>query len=153
MSLVVRAPLPGRVLAVEDVPDPVFSAKIVGPGLALDPRTGGPGQVTAVSPIDGTVAKVHPHAFVVTSPRGRGVLVHLGLDTVSLAGEGFPVHTAEGATVSVGDPMVTWDPDAVQARGLDPEVPVILLEAEETTLGLPAPGTQVAAGDALVTWD
>ena len=101
MSLVVRAPLPGRVLAVEDVPDPVFSAKIVGPGLALDPRTGGPGQVTAVSPIDGTVAKVHPHAFVVTSPRGRGVLVHLGLDTVSLAGEGFTVHTAEGATVSV----------------------------------------------------
>ena len=106
-----------------------------------------------MSPIDGTVAKVHPHAFVVTSPRGRGVLVHLGLDTVSLAGEGFTVHTAEGATVSVGDPMVTWDPDAVQARGLDPVVPVILLEAEETTLGLTAPGTQVAAGDALVTWD
>ena len=73
--------------------------------------------------------------------------------TVSLAGEGFTVHTAEGATVSVGDPMVTWDPDAVQARGLDPVVPVILLEAEETTLGLTAPGTQVAAGDALVTWD
>ena len=95
MSLVVRAPLPGRVLAVEDVPDPVFSAKIVGPGLALDPRTGGPGQVTAVSPIDGTVAKVHPHAFVVTSPRGRGVLVHLGLDTVSLACLLYPYDAAD----------------------------------------------------------
>lgn len=150
MSLDVRAPVAGTVVALEDVPDPVFAGRFVGPGLAVDPeRTD---STTTVSPVAGTVAKVHPHAFVVVADGGRGVLVHLGLDTVQLAGEGFTVHVAEGDPVEVGDPVVSWSPAGVEAGGRHPVVPVIALEAEEPALASLAPGTMVAAGDHLFTW-
>lgn len=150
MSLDVRAPVAGSVIAVDDVPDPVFAGKFVGPGLAIDPER--VQQGTAVSPVAGTVAKVHPHAFVVVADGGRGVLVHLGLDTVQLAGEGFTVHVAEGDTVSVGDTLVSWSPAGIEAGGRNPVVPVIALEGEESALEMIAPGTVVAAGGHLFTW-
>ncbi|KGM10429.1 PTS sugar transporter subunit IIA, partial [Cellulomonas carbonis] len=101
MALTVLAPLAGVVRALGEVPDPVFSAELVGPGLAVDPARDG--VVAAVAPIAGTVVKLHPHAFVVAGDDGRGALVHLGLDTVQLGGEGFTLHVAEGATVAAGD--------------------------------------------------
>lgn len=152
MSTLVQAPLAGEVVAVEEVPDPVFSGKFVGPGLAIDPARE-PGQVVAVAaPFSGTVAKVHPHAFVLTDERGRGLLVHLGLDTVKLAGDGFTVHVAEGDSVSAGDPVVSWSPASIEAGGLNPIVPMIALEADEADLELAAPGTSVTAGDTVLTW-
>ena len=69
MSLAVRAPLAGRVVMLDDVPDPVFSSRIVGPGLAIDPDRGH-GTATATAPISGILSKVHPHAYVTVSPRG-----------------------------------------------------------------------------------
>ena len=134
MSLVVRAPLAGRVVAIEDVPDPVFSGGLVGPGLAIDPDRDG-GAVTAV-----------------VSPEGRGVLVHLGLDTVRLSGEGFAVHAAEGSAVAVGDPVVTWSPTRIEARGYDPIVPVVALEAEKEALTTARAGEALASGAAACTW-
>lgn len=151
MSLVVRAPLAGRVVAIEDVPDPVFSGGLVGPGLAIDPDRDG-GAVTAIAPISGTLSKVHPHAYVVVSPEGRGVLVHLGLDTVRLSGEGFAVHAAEGSAVAVGDPVVTWSPTRIEARGYDPIVPVVALEAEKEALTTARAGEALASGAAACTW-
>ena len=83
--MAVLAPLAGRLLPMSELPDPVFAAEMVGPGVAVDPTdTGEP--VTVLSPIAGTLVKVHPHAFVVLGPDGVGVLVHLGLDTVRLEG-------------------------------------------------------------------
>ena len=76
----VLAPCPGTVVAMSDVPDPVFAEEMVGPGVAIEPD---PGPTTVVSPIAGTVVKVMPHAFVVLGD-GVGVLVHLGIDTVKL---------------------------------------------------------------------
>ena len=73
----VLAPCPGRVLAMSDVPDPVFAEEMVGPGVAIEPD---PGRTTVVSPIAGKVLKVLPHAFVVMGD-GVGVLVHLGINT------------------------------------------------------------------------
>ncbi|WP_172120221.1 PTS sugar transporter subunit IIA [Actinomyces faecalis] len=150
MSLAVRAPLAGTVVAVEQVPDPVFAGKFVGPGVAIDPCR--VGDVTAVAPIDGTVAKVHPHAFIVVGADGRGVLTHLGLDTVGLAGAGFVVHVEEGDTVRAGDPIVTWNPGEVEAGGLNPIVPVIALEADEAALALAEAGTELAAGQTVLDW-
>ena len=151
MSLVVRAPLAGRVVAIEDVPDPVFSGGLVGPGLAIDPDRDG-GAVTAVAPISGTLSKVHPHAYVVVAPGGRGVLVHLGLDTVELGGRGFTVHVVEGDPVAAGDPIVTWSPADVEAGGRSPIVPVVALEAEEGALTTARAGQTLSSGAVACTW-
>ena len=82
----VLAPVAGLVRPLSEVPDPVFAAEMVGAGVAIEPDGG---LADAVSPVAGTVLKLHPHAFVVLTPEGTGVLVHLGIDTVRLEGAGF----------------------------------------------------------------
>lgn len=150
MSLAVQAPLAGTVIALEQVPDPVFAGRFVGPGTAIDPDLT-VGEVTAVAPVAGTVAKVHPHAFVIAADDGRGILVHLGLDTVGLKGEGFTVHVGDGDRVAVGDAVVTWNPADVADRGLSPVVPVVALEAAEEDVVVSTTGT-VEQGDELLNW-
>ena len=86
-------------VAMSDVPDPVFAEEMVGPGVAIEPE---PGRTTVVSPIAGKVVKVLPHAFVVLGD-GVGVLVHLGINTVRLEGEGFEVLATQGSEVAAGD--------------------------------------------------
>ena len=152
MSLAVRAPLAGTVVAIEDVPDPVFSGRLVGPGLAIDPDRRAGSSVTAVAPIAGTLSKVHPHAYVIVAPGGRGVLVHLGLDTVQLDGRGFTIHAVEGGEVAVGDPIVTWSPAEVEAGGRSPIVPVVALEAAEGALATAPAGQALASGAVACTW-
>ncbi|NMR19650.1 PTS glucose transporter subunit IIA [Cellulomonas fimi] len=150
-SLTVLAPVAGTVVAMADVPDPVFAGAIVGPGLAIDPSRDG--VVDAVSPIAGTIVKLHPHAFVVQADGDRGALVHLGLDTVQLGGEGFTLHAAEGDAVAAGDLVVSWDPAAVEAGGRSPICPVVALQgAPEAVNGLVEPGTSVTAGEPLFEW-
>lgn len=149
--LTVLAPFGGTVMPLADVPDPVFAEELVGPGLALDPRRDG--VVTAVSPVAGTVVKLHAHAFVVLAEGSRAALVHLGLDTVQLAGEGFTLHVAEGAEVAAGDPVVSWDPAAVEDGGRSPVCPVVALDARPSSVTAIAPlGAAVSAGDALFSW-
>ncbi|GEN79467.1 PTS sugar transporter subunit IIA [Actinotalea fermentans] len=149
--LVVRAPLPGSVVSMADVPDPVFADALVGPGLAVDPVR--LAEVGAVAPIDGTVATIHPHAFVVAAPDGRAVLVHLGLDTVQLRGAGFVVHVQRGGRVRTGDVVVTWHPGEVEAGGRSPVCPVVALEAQPGALSPRADvGSTVAAGEDLFAW-
>ncbi|WP_167202458.1 PTS glucose transporter subunit IIA [Actinomyces respiraculi] len=151
MTLDVASPLAGRVLSLDDVPDPVFAGRFVGPGLAVDPdRTEGT-DVTAVAPVNGTIAKAHPHAFIITAENGPAILVHLGLDTVGLGGKGFNVLVKEGDAVAAGDPVVTWNPADIEAGGLSPVVPVVLLETDEQSLDLTEPGTPLDAGDVLLT--
>lgn len=152
MSLAVRAPLAGTVVALENVPDPVFSARLVGPGLAIDPDRGDGVEVTVTAPVSGTVTKVHPHAFVINAVEGRAVLVHLGLDTVTLGGRGFSLHITEGAVVEVGDAVVTWNPTRIEAGGKSPIVPVIALGADPELLVLPPEGTAVTSSDTALTW-
>jgi PTS system glucose-specific IIA component len=147
VSTPVLAPLAGRLVPLSEVPDPVFAAEMVGPGVAVDPDPDG-GPVTVVSPIAGTVVKVHPHAFVVLGADGVGVLVHLGLDTVKLDGRGFEVLTEQGGTVAAGDPMVTWDVAVTIGEGLSPVVPVVAMDQPKGLVPAPEPRT-VAAGDLL----
>jgi sugar PTS system EIIA component len=145
----ILAPCPGRVIAMADVPDPVFAEEMVGPGVAIEPATG---STTVVSPIAGKVLKVLPHAFVVMGD-GVGVLVHLGINTVRLEGEGFEVLAEQGSEVAAGDPMITWDPSALPAtaggQDVSPVVPVVLMDGEKGSVASDAIGGDVAAGDLL----
>ena len=148
---VVLAPVAGTVRAMADVPDPVFAGEIVGPGLAIDPSRDG--LVEAISPVAGTIIKLHPHAFVILAPGSRGLLVHLGLDTVQLGGAGFTLHAAEGDTVAAGDTVVSWNPADVADGGRSPVCPVVALDAEPGTVTvLVAPGETVRAGEPLFEW-
>lgn len=144
----VLAPVAGRAVRLDEVPDPIFSQAIVGPGAAIDPPRG---VVDVVAPISGKLLKVFPHAFVVLSADGVGALVHLGIDTVELDGEGFTLHAAQGDRVAAGDVVVTYDVPSVEAAGRNPIVPVILLEQQAENLGLVvAAGATVAAGEAFL---
>lgn len=150
-SIAVVAPLAGQALPLSEVPDPVFSAELVGPGVAIDP--GSVSHSVAVAPVTGTVVKLHPHAFVVQTIDGAGVLVHLGIDTVQLTGDGFELAVAEGATVTIGDPIVKWDPDAVVSGGRSPICPVVALDAGPEALSNRTVTGEVAAGGELFRWD
>ena len=152
MSLTIQSPVSGLVVALDDVPDPVFSGKIVGPGVAVSPDSDSGDEVSALAPISGTLTKIHPHAYVVTNDDGRSILVHLGLDTVSLGGSGFTLLADEGQTVDAGSPVISWSPARIEAGGLNPIVPVIALEGDESVVEPMSPGRRVAAGDTLVTW-
>lgn len=149
--LTVLAPVAGTVVAMADVPDPVFAGELVGPGLAIDPTRSG--TVTAIAPVAGRIVKLHPHAFVVQADESRAALVHLGLDTVQLAGEGFTLHAAEGDTVGAGDRVVSWDPAQVESGGRSPVCPVVALQGSADALTtLAAVGSTVEAGDPLLEW-
>jgi PTS system glucose-specific IIA component len=147
----VLSPCPGRVVAMADVPDPVFAEEMVGPGVAIEPD---PGLTVVLSPITGTVLKVHPHAFVVLGD-GVGVLVHLGINTVRLDGEGFEVLTSQGTAVAAGDPMIRWDPatipPSVDGQDVSTVVPVVVMDAPRGSVTSDAVGGPVAAGDLLFT--
>lgn len=152
MTLSVLSPLPGRVVPIEEVPDPVFAGAIVGPGIAVDPPRE---PVDVVSPVDGRIVKLHPHAFVVVAVQpegGAGVLVHLGIDTVKLKGEGFTLYVDEGAEVKAGQKIASWDPAAIEEGGRSPVCPVVAMDAKADALTDFAPAGDIGAGDPLFTW-
>ncbi|MFF7206572.1 MULTISPECIES: PTS sugar transporter subunit IIA [unclassified Streptomyces] len=145
----VTSPLSGRAIGLSAVPDPVFSGAMVGPGTAIDPVRE-PSE--AVAPVDGIVVSLHPHAFVVVDDQGHGVLTHLGIDTVQLNGEGFELLVNKGDTVRRGQPVVRWNPAAVEEAGKSAICPIVALEATADSLsGLREDG-DVKSGDTLFTW-
>ncbi|GAB2631739.1 PTS glucose transporter subunit IIA [Streptomyces capparidis] len=145
----VTSPLAGRAIGLAAVPDPVFAGAMVGPGMAIDPVRA---PMTAVSPVDGVVVSMHPHAFVVVDAAGHGVLTHLGIDTVQLGGEGFEVLVNKGDTVGRGTPVVRWDPAAVEAAGRSPICPVVALEANAESLADVVESGPVEAGSPIFLW-
>ncbi|KAA0074936.1 PTS glucose transporter subunit IIA [Mycolicibacterium sp. P9-64] len=136
----VLAPVAGRAVPLQDVPDPVFSQGMVGYGAAIDPPRG---VVEAVAPVSGRLLRLMPHAYVVMTHDNVGVLVHLGLDTVALQGEGFTAHVNQGDDVTAGQLIITYDVPAIEAKGLNPIVPVVIMDERE-------PGN-VQASDAVTT--
>jgi sugar PTS system EIIA component len=146
----VLAPCPGRLIPLSDTPDPVFSSEMVGPGVAIEPD---PGETTVVSPIDGRVLKLHPHAFVVLGADGVGILVHLGINTVKLDGAGFEVLATEGTEVKAGDPMVRWDPATITGDGISTVVPVVAMDQPKGSVPPPADGALAVTGEVLFSVD
>lgn len=117
----------GEVVALEQVKDPVFSQKMMGDGFAVEPENG-----NIVSPVSGTVSSVFPtkHALGIVTEAGLEVLVHIGLDTVSLEGKPFTVHVAEGQKVAVGDLLVTADLDAIRSAGRETSTIVVFTNGD-----------------------
>lgn len=117
----------GQVVALEQVKDPVFAQKMMGDGFAVEPANG-----NIVSPVSGTVSSIFPtkHALGLVTEAGLEVLVHIGLDTVSLEGKPFTVHVAEGQKVAAGDLLVTADLDAIRAAGRETTTVVVFTNAE-----------------------
>ncbi|MEW2549255.1 PTS glucose transporter subunit IIA [Streptomyces sp. NPDC047002] len=145
----VSAPLPGRAIGLAAVPDPVFAGAMVGPGTAIDPLRG---ATEAVSPVDGIVVSLHPHAFVVVDSDGHGVLTHLGIDTVQLNGAGFELLVNKGDTVARGQAVVRWNPADVETAGKSPICPVVALEATADSLSELRESGEVATGETLFDW-
>ena len=150
MTLRILSPVAGTVVELTEVPDPVFAQAMVGPGLAVQPSDEGP--VDAVAPVAGTVATVHPHAFVVATEAGPAVLVHLGIDTVKLKGAGFTLHVAKGDQVTAGQPVISWHPGEIRAAGYATICPVIALDAGAEVLSGQASGA-VETGESLFDWN
>lgn len=151
----VLAPFRGRIVALEDVGDPVFAQAMVGPGIALDPVFDSNVPVTqdVLAPSAGTVTSLFPHAFVLEIDPARSVLVHLGIDSLTLGGQGFETLVALGDTVKAGQPLMTWSPSGVAAHELATVSPIVAVQADtEDVLVLAAPGTVVEQGTALVAW-
>ncbi|MFL6079184.1 MAG: PTS glucose transporter subunit IIA [Ornithinibacter sp.] len=145
----VLAPVAGLVRSLSQVPDPVFAAEMVGAGVAIEPEGG---MVDAVSPVAGTVLKLHPHAFVVLTAEGAGILVHLGIDTNHLAGAGFELLVAEKDAVEAGQPVTRWDPSDVVERGLSAIVMVCVLDTKPGAVDSDRLDETVSAGDPLFAW-
>ncbi|MCY7084473.1 PTS transporter subunit IIBC [Streptococcus oralis] len=117
----------GQVIALEQVKDPVFAQKMMGDGFAVEPANG-----NIVSPVTGTVSSIFPtkHALGLVTESGLEVLVHIGLDTVSLEGKPFTVHVSEGQKVAAGDLLVTADLDAIRTAGRETSTVVVFTNSD-----------------------
>ena len=124
---VIMAPITGKVLPLENVPDEVFSQKLVGDGLAIEPVEG-----TVVSPLDREVIQVFPtkHAIGIRGDNGLEVLIHIGLDTVELNGEGFAAHVEQNSKVQAGDPLISFELEKIKSMSYSPISPIIITNGE-----------------------
>jgi len=125
---VVVSPADGDIVKLKDVPDQVFSEKMAGDGIAILPRSN-----TFVAPISGVVSKIFStnHAFSIRAKNGLEVLVHIGLDTVALKGEGFKRLVEEGAKVKVGKPIIYADLEFIKSSGKDTITPIVINHDKE----------------------
>ncbi|MFT3943296.1 MAG: glucose PTS transporter subunit IIA [Ancrocorticia sp.] len=143
MTFVITAPVSGDIIAMRDVPDPVFATSMMGPGAAIEPFQGG---LTVISPCAGRVRKARPHGFVIEAVGGLGVLIHLGLDTYELEGEGFDVLVKEGQYVKRGQPISLWNTSVAAAAGYHLCTPVVVIGAEAEDIVVIPQAARVEAG-------
>ena len=144
MTIALASPFTGKVVPLEEVADDVFSQRVMGDGVAVLPSEG-----RVVAPVAGTVGKLFEggHGFAIETPEGLQVLVHVGLETVHLKGDGFTVKTNEGDEVAAGDEMVTVDLDRMRELGIDMVSPVVVISGQDVTVRA---SDEVSAGDPLL---
>lgn len=125
-EVVLTAPLNGTVVALEDVPDPVFSSGAVGKGAGIEPSDGA--SIKVVAPADGSVvvAPSSGHAYGLALDNGLEILIHVGIDTVNLAGQGFDVKVAKGDRVKAGQTLVVVDRAVIEEAGYKLVTPVLV---------------------------
>lgn len=124
----VISPLAGQVKSLSQATDPVFSSGVMGQGVVIEPSQG-----ELVSPVNGTVTVLFPtkHAVGIVSEEGVEMLMHIGMDTVSLDGKGFEAHVAQGDKVTVGQKLISFDMDVIKKAGLVTETPVIITNQDD----------------------
>lgn len=140
-SLVLVSPISGDVVALEQVPDEAFASKAVGDGVAIRPT-----DKTVVSPASGTIVKIFntDHAFCLETETGAEIVVHIGIDTVKLNGQGFTRLVEEGATVVAGQPVLELDLDYLNANARSMISPVVVSNIDDYA------GISLLAGDSVV---
>ena len=146
----VTAPISGKIIPITEVPDSVFSEKILGDGIAIIPSDG-----KIYSPINGVVSSVAEtlHAYGFTSDDGLDVLVHFGLETVNLKGEGFKSYVKDGDRVSVGDLVAEVDIELLKSKGINIITPVLICGgAEELDMNLCKDKTVYAVKTTLISF-
>ena len=133
----VLTPLQGKVLAQADIPDETFAQGILGPGCGIEP-TGD----TVYAPFDGTVTQIATtlHAVGVTSSDGIELLIHVGMDTVDMNGQGFTALVKEGQKVSAGTPLLKVDLDAIRAAGHPTATAIIVTDGADDEVKMLAQG-------------
>ncbi|CAH2715868.1 PTS system glucose-specific EIIA component [Neobacillus rhizosphaerae] len=122
-GVTIVSPISGKAVHLEEVPDPAFSQKLVGEGIAIIPEEG-----KVVSPINGEVALIFPtkHAVGLVSEEGIEILIHIGIDTVSMEGEGFKTHVKQGDKVKVGDLLIEFSLDLVKEKATSTTTPIVI---------------------------
>ena len=147
-DITVYAPLEGKVVTLKDVNDGVFSAGMLGEGLAIEPTVG-----KVVAPFDGEVAMVYAtkHAIAVRSNEGLELLIHVGLDTVQLNGECYDIKVKDGQKVKKGDLLAEFDMAAIQAKGYRTITPMVITNPDEFKGAHQISGAEVKFGDGLFT--
>jgi len=127
-SAEVVSPLAGQVKPLSQATDPVFSSGVMGQGVVIEPSQG-----ELVSPVNGTVTVLFPtkHAVGIVSEEGVEMLMHIGMDTVSLDGKGFEAHVEQGDKVVVGQQLISFDMDVIKKAGLVAETPVIITNQDD----------------------
>ena len=144
----VIAPLSGKVIALSEVPDEVFSQKVLGDGAAIIPADG-----KIVSPVDGEVSTVSEtlHAYGFTSDDGLEILVHVGIDSVALKGAGFTAHVKEGDKVKAGDLVAEVDLDVLKNNNIPTITPVLVCDGADELVMTAAKGNVAAGKDTVLT--
>lgn len=145
---VVRAPVSGEVVALADVPDPVFASEGLGKGCGIKPT-----EEVVYAPVTGTVSALiesSKHAVGISEDDGVEALVHVGLETVSMGGKGFSYLVGEGQRVNAGDPVLTFSRAAIRDAGHDDTVMMVVSNSDElASVDLCVAGT-VAAGEPII---
>lgn len=143
----VYSPLTGKVIPLEQVPDDVFAGKVLGDGIAAEPTEG---RLTA--PFDGKVDNVFDtkHAIRLVSDDGMEVLLHVGIDTVSLGGACFTAHVKDGDTVRNGDLLLEFDIEGIKKKGLQTITPVLITNMDDVASIIPQKDGKVRCGEELL---
>ena len=141
------SPIVGQAVALENVNDPVFSSGAMGQGIAVKPSEG---VVYAPADAEVTIAFATGHAFGLKTANGAEILIHVGIDTVSMNGEGFDQKVAQGDKVKAGDVLGTFDSAKIAAAGLDDTTMVIVTNTADYASVTPVATGAVAKGDAII---
>ena len=146
MHLVLKAPLSGIIVPLDAVPDPVFAGKMVGDGLSIDPVT-----ASLLAPCDGRVVQIHSAAHAVTVARdGVEILMHIGIDTVQLKGQGFTPRVRAGDAVRAGDVLIDFDADFVATHARSLLTQIIVTSTDRVAAMEPATGAVTAGTDTIL---
>ncbi|MGL4773224.1 MAG: PTS sugar transporter subunit IIA [Clostridium sp.] len=146
-ALKLVAPATGKVLPIDQIPDPVFAQKMAGDGVGIEVACD-----TIVAPADGEITLVFKtkHAFAMTLDNGLELLVHIGIETVSLNGEGFEQLVEQGVKVKAGTPIIKIDREFIKSKGLSLVTPVLITNVDSVKTLNPISGMDATAGETSV---
>lgn len=145
---IIVSPIKGSVLPLSEAKDEAFALETMGKGIVIEPEEG-----KVYAPVDGTVTTLFPtlHAIGITGDSGVEVLIHIGIDTVQLEGEGFTAHIKQGDTVAKGDLLIEFDIDLIREKGYSTQTPVIITNSNDLLDIIETTNSTVVSNEELIT--